>query len=438
METRLPDLLENLGCYGKTIIVGVSGGLDSVVLLQALSKTPCQLTVAHANFQLRGEESDQDEAFVKQLAENYRVPYYTRRFDTNNYATQQGLSIQMAARRLRYAWFEELRKMGPYDFVAVAHHLNDSLETALLNFTRGTGLDGLLGIPEKAERILRPLLGFTRSEIEAYAAKHGLTWREDSSNAGDDYKRNFLRHRVVPLLKELNPSLEETFARNAERLRGARELMDAELKRLQENFMRQQKDHVKIAKSLFTLFQFPASVLWELIKDFGFNFDQCREIVRASEGQPGKYFLSSTHQLVVDRESLILRELPEGRREVRIEEGMGEAVLGRWILKIKNTSEPKIDANQMVAALDKDKLQFPLAWRTWKSGDSFVPLGMDHQRKLSDFLVDKKVALTDKQQVTVLESGGEIAWVVGYRIDDRFKITDQTKTAVIFHLTENH
>jgi tRNA(Ile)-lysidine synthase len=434
VQKRLHDQLQALGCLDKKILLAASGGLDSTVLLHLLVKLEYTTAVAHANFQLRGEESEQDEAWVRQLASDFQLPFYTQRFETNNYATENGLSIQLAARHLRYTWFDALCEKLNCDFVATAHHLNDNLETVLLNFTRGAGLTGLQGIPQKKGRIIRPLLPFSRMEIEQYARDHGLTWREDSSNSSDDYSRNFIRHQVVPKLKELNPSLEETFSRNTERLHAADELARRELKGLRESYVLQSGRHTKILKSLVGLFQYPAPVLLELIKDYGFNLNQCIEVVLAVPGQPGKQFFSSTHQLVIDREHLIISVQKDKPGEVQIEEGVDEVVLGSLVLKIGNSAGAEINPGKGVARLDKAKLRFPLLWRTWRPGDSFFPLGMEHRKKLSDFLVDNKISLTDKEDVTVLESGGEIAWVVGYRIDNRFKSTGGTSGNVIFEL----
>jgi tRNA(Ile)-lysidine synthase len=444
VEKRLHDQLQALGCLDKKILLAASGGLDSTVLLHLLVKLEYTTAVAHANFQLRGEESEQDEAWVRQLANDFQLPFYTQRFETNNYATENGLSIQMAARQLRYEWFDALCDKLNYDFVATAHHLNDNLETVLLNFTRCAGLAGLQGIPQKKGRIIRPLLPFSRKEMEEYARANRLTWREDSSNNSDDYNRNFIRHHVVSKLKELNPSLEETFGRNNERLHAAGELVRRAFSQLREIYVLQSGDHITILKSLTGLFQYPAPVLLELIKDYGFNLDQCIEVALAVPGQPGKRFLSNSHQLVIDRDHLIISARKDKPGEVEIEEGAEDAVLGQLVLNIGKSAageihpEEKSPANDRrnkgVAVLDNDKLQYPLLWRTWKPGDSFFPLGMDHRKKISDFLVDNKISMTDKEDVSVLESGGEIAWVVGYRVDNRFKVGDGTKERVVFTL----
>lgn len=433
MHKLFLEQLHALGCLQKKIVVAVSGGLDSIVLLELLVKSGCQIGIAHVNFQLRGEESDQDEAFVVGLATAYKVPVFVKRFETKNYATATGVSIQMAARELRYDWFYDLLNSEKYDCLATAHHLNDNLETVLINFTRGTGLTGLKGIQTANEKIIRPLLDFNRIQIEDFARSNQLSWREDSSNSSDDYGRNFIRHQVVPKLKELNPSLEETFARNIERWSAAKELMDLGIHQIKQQFRSDSKGQVKILKSLFEKFRQPA-ILWELIKEFGFKFDECEKIVEASKGHSGKRFLSSEYQLVVDREALLITAHPVQWNEIQIEEDQEQALFGSWELTLSTEAKWEIQHDPCVVLIDKDKLAYPLVWRLWREGDFFYPLGMDHKKKVSDFLIDSKIAVSDKDHVTVIESAGRIIWVAGYRIDNRFKITEKTKSALFLRL----
>lgn len=431
MQKQFAEQMKSLDCLNQRILVAVSGGLDSVVLVHLLKSTGSQLAIAHANFQLRAEESDEDEAFVTRLSRDIGIPLHTRRFDTNNYAMEHGLSIQMAARKLRYEWFDTLMKSAHYERLATGHHLNDNIETVLLHLTRGTGLQGLHGIPERNGYMIRPLLTFTRQELEQYALEKDIRWREDSSNARDDYQRNLIRQQVIPKLKEINPSLEETFKRTLERLHSAGELSKRSLDQFREVHVQQLPHQVRISKTLFSELQFPAPVLLEFIKELGFNLDQCHEMIEVSSGQPGKVFLSSSHQLVVDRDCLIVTSGKSSYPEVFIEEGQQQAVLAQQVLHFKANVLAEINADQDEASMDLEKLRFPLIWRMWRSGDSFVPLGMQHHKKLSDFLIDNKVSVSDKEQVTVLESGGEIAWVVGYRIDDRYKISESTRRVLV-------
>lgn len=431
MQKPFVEQLNSLGYLNKKILVAVSGGLDSIVLLDLFVHAGCKVGVAHANFQLRGEESDKDEAFVIQLGARYQVPVFVKRFDTKNYATENGMSIQMAARELRYDWFRQLLVEKRYDYLATAHHLNDSIETILINLTRGTGLQGLIGIQPERGSIIRPLAYFTREQIEAYGRASNLQWREDSSNSSDDYTRNFIRHQVIPKLKEINPSLEETFTRNMQRWSAAKELMDLGIGKIKREYLLNEGGQIKISKSLFAQFKQPA-ILWELIKECGFTIEDCDKIVIASEGQSGKRFLSSEFQLVIDRELLIITPLPVQWSDVQVQDDQTEANLGSWELKVATEKNWSIQSDPFVALIDRDKLIYPLTWRLWREGDYFFPLGMDNKKKISDFLIDSKIAISDKDHVTVVESAGEIVWIVGYRIDNRFKITDNTKSATVF------
>lgn len=433
MQKTFLEQLNIFGFLNKKILVAVSAGLDSVVLLDLLVNAGCRVGIAHANFQLRGEESDQDEAFVIQLSAKYQVPVFIKRFETKNYATENGISIQMAARELRYDWFYQLLETKSYDCLATAHHLNDSIETILLNITRGTGLSGLIGIQQAKGKILRPLAHFSREQIETHARASNLQWREDSSNSTDDYTRNFIRHRVIPKLKDINPSLEDTFNRNILRWSAARELMDLGIGKIKQEYRQDENGQVKILKSLFTRFQQPA-ILWELIKEFGFTMDDCDKMVSALDGLSGKRFLSSEFQLVIDREQLIITPLPVRWNDVQIQEDQEQALLGSWVLSLSTEENWSIQPESFMALIDRDKLVYPLVWRLWREGDYFFPLGMDNKKKISDFLIDSKIAVSDKDHVTVVESAGQIIWVAGYRIDNRFKITNTTKSAVIFRL----
>jgi len=433
MQRQFLKQLHSLGCLQKKMIVAVSGGLDSIVLLELLVKSGCHVAIAHANFQLRGNESDLDEAFVVELANSYKVPVFIKRFETKNYAIVTGISTQMAARELRYDWFNDLLSSEKYHSLATAHHMNDNLETVLINFIRGTGLTGLRGMQATNEKIIRPLLNFNRSQIEEFAKTNLLNWREDSSNETDEYARNFIRHQVVPKLKELNPSLEETFSRNIERWSAAKELMDLGILQIKREFCTYENGRVKILKTLFEKYNQPA-ILWELIKEFGFRFEECEKIVEASSGHSGKRFLSSEFNLVIDREALLITPHSLQWNEIQIEEDQETALFGSWDLTLSTVSKWEIKRDPYIVLIDKDKIVYPLVWRLWKQGDYFYPLGMDHKKKVSDFLIDSKIPLTDKDHVTVVESAGRIIWVVGYRIDNRFKITEVTRSALVLRL----
>ncbi len=415
------------------ILLGVSGGIDSMVMLHLFRQSGYQVGVAHCNFQLRGVESDEDENFVRRNCRQWDIAFYSHRFDTKNYATEKGLSTQMAARELRYTWFNELLQKEGFDYLATAHHSNDSIETILLNLTKGAGLDGLTGIPAQNKKIIRPLLFITQEEIEKYAAEEEVLWREDQSNQSDDYQRNFIRHQIVPKLKELNPSLEKTWQETIYKLQGASEIISTSVEEWKSKNQKIEGDKIVLEKKGFD--NSKRVMLWEIVKPYGFNFDQCENIINALGGQSGKRFLSNTHELIVDRESLILTEHQENWEQVSIESSQQEVSLGAKTLKFETadcTGLPISDKNQ--AIVDEGLVRFPIIWRKWKPGDFFFPLGMKNRKKISDFLIDEKVSLADKDSLTLLESNGEIVWVVGHRIDDRFKVTDQTRRVIRIRL----
>ncbi|MBX2945957.1 MAG: tRNA lysidine(34) synthetase TilS [Cyclobacteriaceae bacterium] len=414
------------------VVVAVSGGIDSMVMVQLFRETGIPIGVAHANFRLRGNESDGDEQFVRSYCEQHALPFFSRRFDTAVYAQQNGLSIQMAARELRYAWFEELLESANYDLVATAHHLNDSFETILLNWVNGSSLNGLCGIPVKNGKIIRPLLFATRSDIEKYAKEKMIAWREDSSNSTSDYQRNFIRHNIMPLLHELNPSLEQTLQRGLDKLAGEKDLQDWAFEKWAKGYAEHFDDKIIIKKEAFD--QFPsggASILFRLINHLGFNYDVCVSAINALHGQAGKRFIGAAHDLVIDRDALILFPKADIWKEVTIQKGQPKALLGSWAMEVLEEGQLVMDTKWQ-AFFDADKIKFPLVWRLWKPGDVFYPLGMDHRKKVSDLLIDEKVSLADKSRVTVLESGGQVIWVVGHRIDNRFKITSDTRQTMQF------
>jgi tRNA(Ile)-lysidine synthase len=419
----------------RKILLAVSGGIDSMVMLHLFQECGFSIGVAHANFQLRDIESEGDEKFVEEVCKRNSIPFFKKRFETESHAKGNHLSIQMAARELRYQWFNERLTEKQFDFIATAHHLNDSIETVLLNLVRGSGLEGLDGITSKNGKIIRPMLFATRQQIENYAKENKIQWREDRSNATDDYSRNFIRHQVYPLLKELNPSLEKTFDESINKISGAVELMEIGIDQWKEGFERKKENQILLDKKGLESFKNSESVLWTLIKSYGFNFDQCCQIITSLHGQSGKLFTSSQFELVIDRDHLIISKIQIGLSETLIESGQAEASLGRFKLKIEKKENIDFKDDPSIAFLDASKLKFPLYWRKWKPGDSFHPLGMNHKKKLSDFLIDQKISIADKESITVLESANEIVWVVGQRIDERYKVINSTEATVVCRLS---
>ena len=412
------------------ILLAVSGGLDSMVMLNLFQEARYDVGVAHCNFQLRGNESAEDERFIRDFCDHAGIPFFTRSFETKNYAEETRLSIQMAARELRYGWFSDVMEKEKYHWLATAHHLNDNLETVLFRWTQGAGLDQLTGIPIKKEKVVRPLLFATRAEILTYAISKKIHWREDSSNASDDYQRNFIRHEIIPKLKEINPSLEETFVHSLEKVKGAYELMQRGLEQLKDSVTRTEDQQFMIDKNLLLLLKNPAFVCYEWLRPFGFEWDRCQQLVESLQGQSGKQFFSATHQAVIDREFIIVSPRQELLNKILIEEGQDKAALGPWVLTVKTSKGKTILSGEHQGSFDHSKIKFPMLWRKWRSGDVFFPLGLGHRKKVSDFLIDEKLPMTEKNVVTVLESGGEIVWVVGHRVDDRFKVTPKTKSVL--------
>ena len=422
-------------------LLAVSGGIDSTVMLYLFREAGYNVAVAHANFQLRGAESDGDQEFVTAVCKAFNIQLHTRSFKTEEYAWQKSLSIQMAARELRYAWFRELAQSKNYTRVATAHHFDDTMETILLNLTRGAGLDGLSGIPVKSGLMIRPMMFASRKQVEKYADTHGIVWREDASNQTDNYQRNYIRHHVMPHLRQVNPSLDETWRGGCEKVNLEIGILQHAYERWKSEFVREHQGRIMIAKAALDDYPGNHAMLWRYIRNFGFNFDQAADVQRAFNGQPGKRFYSASHQLVIDREQVIIVDRKGEWSELRLN-GMNEQYyLGPWILTIQDNAESvplgdhrSLDKHTVV--VDASKLSLPLIWRKWKPGDYFYPLGLGHRKKLSDFFIDEKLAVVDKEVATVIESGGDIIWVSGHRVDDRFKITSNTVKRI--QLTINH
>ncbi len=419
------------------IVLAVSGGKDSVVLLDLFQEAKFNFTVAHCNFQLRGEESDQDAEFVKQLCASHGIPFRATTFETKDFAKTNKLSIEMAARQLRYKWFEQLRQELDYQYIASAHHLNDSIETILLNLTKGTGIAGLRGILPKKEYTVRPLLFASRTDIENYVTEKQLEWREDSSNASNDYQRNLLRNEVIPLLKKINPNLEHTFARNIERLQAIESDFQKNLSHFNESVCKEENGALCLKISTIQDWQSAAYLLEETLKEFGFNYFQSKEIYHSLNKISGKTFYSTTHTLIKDREYLIITPKEEKSfAEVFIEKDIQNIEYYDLFLHISQATKEDWQAylhterKSNILWVDAAKLKYPLSIRPWQEGDWFIPLGMKGKKKISDFLVDKKVPLHLKKTTFVLCSGNEIVWIIGQRTDERFKVNDGSKEVV--------
>jgi tRNA(Ile)-lysidine synthase len=422
----------NLFTTDDHILLAISGGLDSMVMITLFMEAKYNVAVAHANFKLRGEESDGDEAFVRAFCEARSIPFFTTAFNTNNYAAEKKISIQMAARELRYVWFRQLVKQHSFTKIATAHHADDQAETIFLNMVKGEGLNGLTGMPLNKRNVVRPLMFASKENLEHYARNTQMKWREDSSNKEDNYHRNFIRHQIFPRIHKINPGLNESLLRTSVKAKGEMLILKHGLEAIKaEFFATDDLGLISIRKSLFEKFTEPA-VAWRLLDEYGFTLEQAEDLV-ATAHQPGKIFLSETHRLVVDRETILLHPLkPLSAGGSIWITGAGTFTLGNQRITCSITTGPfSKSANE--AWLDFSQLTFPLTWRHWQEGDRFMPLGMTGFKKVSDFLIDEKISLPEKENVTVVESNGEIVWVVGHRIDERVKSLPNARHFQLVH-----
>ncbi len=417
------------------LLIACSGGLDSVVLARLCHQLQFEFGIAHCNFKLRGEESDADESFVKELANQIQVPFFTTSFDTEKYAEEHLISIQMAARELRYRWFDETAHEYQYDYILTAHHADDNLETFLINLSRGTGIDGLTGIPEVNGTYIRPLLPFSRDQILKLAEKKSWQWREDSSNSSTKYLRNKLRHDVIPELKSTNPEFLQNFGNTLEYLKQSSKFIKGQVYRLKrELFQSLEGDVKKIPIQRLRDFGNPRTSLFFLLKDYGFTaWDDIEQIITA---QSGKQVFSTTHRLVKDREYLLLSPITEeiSDRIYKIPEEDSMIMIPSGTLKFKIVDEMS-QGDLKTIFVDKEKLKYPLIVRKWEEGDYFYPIGMKGKKKLSKYFKDEKLSLLAKERVWLLCSGKQIVWIINYRADNRFKIIPQTKQILKITIT---
>ncbi len=423
----------------KSFLLAVSGGVDSVVMADVFKKAAYSFAIAHCNFTLRGKESDGDEQFVNDLANRYGVPFHVKHFDTAAYAENHKVSIQMAARDLRYAWLNESREKHKFDHIVIAHHADDAIETFFINLLRGTGIAGLHGITSVHESIIRPLLSFTRNDIEAYAKANKLKWREDSSNASDKYERNKIRHHLLPELLKINPDAAKAISHTIENLRGTETIYRKAIEEKVTKLLSIVEGKIHISLARLKKLEHLHVYLYEYLKEFGFNFTQAKEVCEGLEGQSGKIFLSATHRLTKDRRSLVLE-----KQEAKGTDNSGtiytdDKVFRNGVMEIvlsvkEKPADYKPYHPPSTACLDHAQLNFPLTIRKWAQGDKFYPLGMKRPKKVSDFLIDNKVSLSDKGIVYVMLSGNDIVWVIGHRIDERFKIVSATKKLYICNI----
>ena len=437
MEDRFLTYISEHHLFRKKdkLIVGISGGADSVALVHLLINSGHIIEFAHCNFELRGDNADADALFVQKLAERNNIKCHIKCFDTNTYAKKHKISIQMAARDLRYAWFETLRIERNAKYIAIAHHLNDDVETFFINLIRGTGIKGLLGINKSINKIVRPLLFAKRKEIDHYILEHQLKFRIDKSNESTKYLRNKIRHQLLPLIKEINPNITDTITKESNTLSGVFQIYHQEMEKIRDNLLIEKENYYQIELDILRTLKPIQPYLYELLKPFGFS--TVTDIITALGEQSGKQFFSNTHRILIDRKYMLISLLNDSNVALSVAINMDDKEMQtptHMTFDIQNIGP--INKMKDTAQLDYDKLIFPLSLRRWEKGDKFIPLGMQSFKKLSDFFIDQKLSLIQKEQVWVLCSEENVVWIVDHRIDERYKVSPQTKKMYIAHFLE--
>ena len=456
---------ENLFQPKDKLLLAVSGGVDSVVLCELCNQAGFDFVIAHCNFQLRGEESERDEKFVKDLAAKYNKEIFVKKFETEKYAADNKVSVQVAARELRYEWFGEIvngewsmvnddRNPGfpihhsPFTIhIVSAHHLDDNIETVLMNFFKGTGIAGLHGILPKQGKIIRPLLFATKEELKQFATENNLQWVEDSSNESDKYSRNYFRHQVIPLIEKIYPGAINNLSSNINRFRDVEILYQQSILQHKKKLIEKRGNEIHIPILKLKKSEPIKTIVYEIIKDYGFSSHQVDEAINLLDSESGKYIQSSSHRIIKNRNWLIIspNNLKEAENIIIDEVGSWQLAVGKLHLEILSTTKHKLSevksrkvsglqTTNQLAQLDADKIKFPLLFRKWKQGDYFYPLGMKKKKKLGRFFIDNKLSKTEKENISVIEMNKKIIWVVGMRIDDRFKISEQTKNVLLIRL----
>lgn len=439
MLTRFKEYMkeQKLHTEGDRILLTVSGGIDSVVMAHLFHSAGYDFAVAHCNFQLRGEDSEKDEAFVRKLAEYLERPLYVTHFDVDEVVRTRGISVQMAARELRYDWFGTVLSEQGFDWVATAHNKNDSVETFFINLSRGSGIRGLKGIAPRRDKIIRPMLFATRTEIEAWQKEHQIEYREDSSNFETKYQRNKIRHDVIPVMEQINPGFIESMGMNMERLDEVHHILQQAIEQQRRSLFEESGGKITIDLESLSSLHPIKTWLFELFSPYGFSRSQCEGIERIMKSDPGRRSISPTHLLYKDREKLILVKLSGASFDRYYLDGTDKpsALPFPMDMEVKEIEElGPIPNDPMCACLDLDEVQFPLTIRHWMHGDYFYPLGMNQMKKLSDYFVDNKIPVPEKKGIWIMASGKKIVWIMGHRIDHRFRITPETRRVLVLRL----
>jgi tRNA(Ile)-lysidine synthase len=412
----------------KKVLIAISGGIDSVVLTHLCHELEIDFSLVHCNFKLRGQESDEDEEFVKSLASHFNKKVYTSAFDTEEYAQTRKLSIQVAARELRYQWFQKILEASDAAYILTAHNTNDNLETFVINLTRGTGLEGFTGIPPINGNIVRPLLAFSRDRIMMFAIKNSIEWREDRSNASIKYIRNKVRHKIIPVLQEINPTILDSFKNTLDHLNESQDIIDIEIKKASKELILKEPHCIfKLSIDQLKKCANPKAYLYQILKDFGFT--EWNDIVHLLTAQSGKQVFSKEYRLLKDRDFLILTEIDKNtssNTSYSISEGT-ESIVQPISLSIAKSDLRLLKKNTAIL-VDKDLLNFPLRVRKWGHGDYICPIGMEGSKKLSQLFKDRKLSLIDKERTWLLtDANNQIIWVIGMRQDRRFSVSENTQ-----------
>lgn len=423
---------ENLIDEHDKTLLGISGGIDSMVMLHLFKQSRYKFSVAHCNFNLREKESDGDQDFVKKYANQNNIEFFIKKFPTKEYAAEHKISIQMAARELRINWFSELLTNHNFSLYATAHHLDDQAETFFINLLRGTGIAGLHGILPKQGNLIHPLLFTNRSEIIQYAKEENIPYREDSSNKETKYQRNKIRHKVIPLLNEIKPGVSSILAENTKRIRASEEIYRKEVGRVVGKILRKQEGNsYTIDISKLKKLNNPSLYLFEIILAFDFNYSDAEDMVRSISSEPGRVFYSSTHRIIRDRDFFLIEKKKDYNSEqieyqIQLEDKEISKPLQLSFQIITKETDFQINPDKFIGCFDISTLRFPLTIRKWQKGDFFYPLGMNNKKLISDFFTDNKFSIKDKEDTWLLTSCENIVWIIGHRIDNRNKVKDQT------------
>jgi tRNA(Ile)-lysidine synthase len=421
----------------QRILLAVSGGIDSMVMTHLFLRASSEIGIAHCNFNLRGSESDDDQAFVKNFADSHNIPFYCESFDTAGFASEKNISIQMAARELRYRWFEEIRMKNGWALVALAHNLNDDVETFLINLTRGTGIAGLTGMKPKYNNLIRPLLFASRQAITDYCHQNNVPYREDRSNSELKYTRNRIRHSIIPAFREINPSFDSTVIETANRLGEINEIVTSFISVIRKKITKHRNQLVVFRIEELNSLSPMRTLLFELFKPFGIGNAQLGDLLNLISGKTGGQLFTSSYRLIKNRKEILISKKAneeEGYYIISSSEDF-KKVSGLISADVKEfTSDFKIPSSPKIACVDVRKVRFPLIIRRWTYGDSFYPFGMTQKKKLSDYFIDNKFTLFEKENCQILESEDKIVWVIGHRIDNRFRITKSTKEVLVIEV----